>query len=86
MRGKKKVTLNLAKRPVREIASVGGFSTGYATVATCTVSVDDEEVGTLGGKQGKGYEYKDAAAFGLSCTTNNQDYQYPRPGPCAIGR
>ncbi len=36
------------------VASAGGFSTGYATVATCTVQADDEELGTLGGKHEKG--------------------------------
>ena len=38
------------------IVQAGGCSTGYATVAKCTVQSDDEEVGTLGQKHGKDYE------------------------------
>jgi len=43
---------------MREIRSYlsRGILDGYATVAKCTVQADDEEVGTLGGQHGKGYE------------------------------
>jgi hypothetical protein len=43
-------------REIRSDLRRGKFDLGYATVAKCTVQVDDEEVGTLREKHGKGYE------------------------------
>ncbi len=39
--------------------STGGFSTGYVTVVTRTLSTDDEKLETLGHKRAKVYQLKD---------------------------
>jgi hypothetical protein len=46
------------------------FSTGYATIATRSLSSDDEKLETLGDKHAKVYRLKDAPATGLSHATS----------------